>query len=381
MKFVLFCHSFTSCWNHGNAHFLRGIARSLLRRGHDVTVYEPEDGWSLTNALIDGGEALLADGERLVSGVDLVRYRQSAPDLDEATAAADVVLVHEWSSPALVAALGALRARGGRFLLLFHDTHHRMVSAPAEAEALKLDGYDGVLAFGASLRDRYDARGWGARAFTWHEAADTSLFRPHDERDVDTDVVWIGNWGDGERSDELEAFLVSPVAELGLRTRIHGVRYPDAVRARLAASGIWFGGWLPNHRVPDAFASARLTVHVPRRVYVDLLPGVPTIRMFEALACGIPLISAPWRDEEKLFPAGCYLKACDTASMAAAMSLIMRDRYLAEELRSNGLAAIEARHSCAHRVTQLLDIVEGLRAPEAFVRRGADAPAREVVAS
>ena len=44
-----------------------------------------------------------------------------------------------------------------------------------------------------------------------------------------------------------------------------------------------------------------MTVHVPRRPYVDALPGIPTIRVFEALACGIPLVSAPWRDEEGLF--------------------------------------------------------------------------------
>ena len=72
---------------------------------------------------------------------------------------------------------------------------------------------------------------------------------------------------------------------------MHGVRYPPEGRAALAAAGIDYAGYLPNFRVPQAFAAARMTVHVPRRPYATALPGIPTIRVFEALACGIPLVS------------------------------------------------------------------------------------------
>lgn len=85
---------------------------------------------------------------------------------------------------------------------------------------------------------------------------------------------------------------------------MHGVRYPSEARAALEASGLRYGGWLPNDEVPRAFAQNRVTVHVPRRPYVEALPGVPTIRVFEALACGIPLLCSPWRDVEGLFRAG-----------------------------------------------------------------------------
>jgi len=47
MHFVMFYHSLVSDWNHGNAHFLRGVVRELLARGHRVDVYEPQHGWSL----------------------------------------------------------------------------------------------------------------------------------------------------------------------------------------------------------------------------------------------------------------------------------------------------------------------------------------------
>ena len=57
MKFVYFTHSLASCWNHGNAHFLRGILSELLASGHQVSAYEPAGAWSLQNLLRDHGES------------------------------------------------------------------------------------------------------------------------------------------------------------------------------------------------------------------------------------------------------------------------------------------------------------------------------------
>jgi spore maturation protein CgeB len=59
MKFVLFYHSLLSDWNHGNAHFLRGIASELIARGHEVRVYEPLDSWSYNNLISEHGVAAL----------------------------------------------------------------------------------------------------------------------------------------------------------------------------------------------------------------------------------------------------------------------------------------------------------------------------------
>jgi spore maturation protein CgeB len=363
MKFVLFYHSFVSCWNHGNAHFLRGVARELVRLGHDVRVHEPEDGWSRANAVQDAGPKTLDEAANLVPGVELHAYRSDRFDLEPAVEHADVVIAHEWNAPEIVAALGRRRLDGGRFLLLFHDTHHRAVTAPDAIDAFDLDGYDGVLAFGEVLRQMYLDRGWGRRALTWHEAADIALFRPLENVTADTDLVWIGNWGDGEREIELQQFLIEPVARLGIRARVHGVRYPHAALAALAAHGLAYQGWLPNHRVPDAFARARATIHVPRRPYVETLPGIPTIRVFEALACGIPLVCAPWSDTEALFPRTSYLTATNSEEMTAALSRVLQDRELAAELARSGLGAIRARHTCAHRVRELLQILNGLGKP------------------
>jgi spore maturation protein CgeB len=130
--------------------------------------------------------------------------------------------------------------------------------------------------------------------------------------------------------------------------------------------GVTYRGWLPNAHAPEVFALHLATVHVPRRFYVNMLPGIPTIRVFEALACGIPLVSAPWNDAEGLFNPGTdYLVARDESEMERHLTALAHDPDLRRSLVENGLSAIRSRHSCAHRAEQLLAILKNY---------GADAP-------
>jgi spore maturation protein CgeB len=368
MRIVFFCHSLLSDWNHGNAHFLRGVVTELAVRGHDVRVFEPADAWSLQNLLAEpiGAEAL-AEVRTVYPHVVPERYALDTLDLDRALEGAHLVIVHEWSAPELVKRLGERRKAGGTFRLLFHDTHHRSVSAREEMARYELAHYDGVLAFGEVIRRIYLDAGWTRQAWTWHEAADARVFRPQPHMTPERDLVWIGNWGDDERTAELHEFLLDPVKALGLKARVHGVRYPDTARAALAESGIEYAGWLPNHRAPMAFAQARVTVHVPRRPYTQALPGIPTIRPFEALACGIPLVSAPWSDAEGLFtPGRDFLVAQNGEEMRHHLRTLLADEGLRRELAEHGRRTVLARHTCGHRVDELLRICQqlGLDAPE-----------------
>ncbi len=360
MRIVYYTHSLASCWNHGNAHFLRGVLRDLVARGHDVLALEPEGAWSLQNLLADHGDAGLEAYRALYP--DLVsRTFATGTDHAETLHDADVVIVHEWNDPALVAAIGTLRKSGARFTLLFHDTHHRAVSDPNAIRAFDLSGYDGVLAFGETLAEVYRGWGWGDRVWVWHEAADLRLFRPPAVEGPREGLVWIGNWGDDERSGELESFLFRPAQAAGLPLDIYGVRYPDHALETLRRYGVGYRGWLPNARAPEVFARHLATVHVPRRFYVTMLPGIPTIRVFEALACGIPLVSAPWDDAEGLFrPGHDFLFARDGAEMTRHLTALKNDPDLRRTLVANGLEAVRSRHSCAHRADQLLAILATL---------------------
>ena len=358
MRVVLYTHSLASDWNHGNAHFLRGILSELQARGHMTLALEPAHGWSRTNLAADAGPDAL---DRLADDFPELTARTYAPDADHDALldGADLVLVHEWTDPSLVAQLGRLR-RTGRHRLLFHDTHHRGVSDEHAIADLPLDDYDAVLAFGQTLTDRYQRLGWGRRVFTWHEAADTRRFGPRPDIARTADLVWIGNWGDGERERELDEFLIAPATELRLTGTVHGVRYPPEALARLAQTSLRYRGWLPNTRVPEALAAHTATIHVPRRPYVEALPGIPTIRMFEALACGIPLVSAPWHDAENLFRPGDYLRARTGREMTEHLARLRADPDLGRSIAASGLETIRARHTCAHRVDELFAILATL---------------------
>lgn len=360
MNIVLFYHSLLSDWNHGNAHFLRGIATELVLRGNDVKIYEPEDAWSLSNLLNDYGEEAVDEFYDYYPNLSASRYQLNNINLNNLLHNADLVIVHEWSDHALVKAIGEVKSRHS-FKLLFHDTHHRAVTERESMRRYDLLNYDGVLAFGNVIRDLYLQLGWTKKAWTWHEAADTRLFKPLPADKLEGDFVWIGNWGDNERTKELHEFIIEPIKELGLKARIYGVRYPDHAIAALADAGIEYAGWLPNFKAPEVFARYRFTAHVPRGPYVRFLPGIPTIRPFEALACGIPLICSPWNDAENLFtPGKDYMTVNNKTEMIAAMQKVLQDTAFAAELTSHGLQTIRQKHTCVHRVDELYGVCKAL---------------------
>ncbi len=356
MRIVFFYHSLVSDWNHGNAHFLRGVTRELLARGHEIIIYEPRDSWSRANLLEEAGEAALRAFAAHYPELFSHYYEFASLDLDAALDGADLVLVHEWNEPALIAAIGHHHA-AHHYVLLFHDTHHRSVSDAAGLTACDLDGFDVVLAFGEAVRQRYLAAGWSKRSWVWHEAADVSVFKPRLDIKPEADLVWIGNWGDDERSEALDEFLMAPAAALGLTGSVYAERYPQYALDKLNGAGLAYRGWLANFDAPAVFARHRVTVHVPRRPYVQTLPGIPTIRVFEALACGIPLVCAPWDDAEGLFSPGAdYLVARDGLAMRACLRSLCNEPDTARALAGYGRQTILARHTCAHRVDELLDL-------------------------
>ena len=466
MEMRIFAHSWLSDWNHGNAHFLRGLARALVRRGHRLRLYEPlatpwgdwslshliqceplramaaiqqfrsaypeldvrffvppqaertaaplrANGWhaaaarlaesghgaagafrpnlgtqaagALSSALgamqsgsgealprpwletvstggAPGGSPAWPGGNGLSAFADPDAPVQSlCRQLEDEVRGADVVIVHEWNAPELTEALLQLRHRH-RFLLLLHDTHHRAASQPAELARLPLHQLDGVLVFGESLRRLYERQFGLKRLFVFHEAADVEQFRPDPAQPQAWDLVWIGNWGDDERTQEIEEYLLRPARRLQPRpVLVHGVRYPPPAVRQLEHAGIRYGGYLPNLQAPAVYAASRLTLHIPRSPYRDGLAGIPTIRVFEALACGCPLVTSPWQDEEGLFKAGRdFLVASNGREMTALLLDLLDSDTWRRQLAERGRATILERHTCAHRARQLEEICHAL---------------------
>jgi len=367
LRFAYFTHSVRSDWNNGNAHFVRGLLRALHSLGCEVSIFEPAHAWSIDHLREEpAGEESLHCFHAVYPELAISCYQESEvakPCYWRGTLRSlDVIIFHEWNPPALAATLLQLRQELG-FRLLFHDTHHRASSSPDQIRTFGVHQFDGVLAFGEALsciyRDVFGIR----RVWTLHEAADVTVFHPFETEEENADVIWIGNWGDNERSAEIREFFLAPAERLrDRRFVIHGVRYPDDALQALDHAGVVYAGYLPNLNAPAAYAAARLTVHIPRQQYTRAMTGIPTIRVFEALACGIPLISAPWDDTERLFREGDFLFVRDQQEMTRAIEYLLTDQAAAQEQARRGLETVLARHTCRHRAEQLLDICEGVLA-------------------
>ncbi len=367
LQIIYLAHSVRSDWNNGNAHFLRGLLREMGALGHRVTVREPLQGWSIENLLseVDGNRSIL-EFDHEYSGLDVRSY--GADESEEMwcgyLSGADVVVLHEWNEPALAQRLLSLRDKLG-FKLVFHDTHHRASSSPEQMRRFGLDRFDGIVVFGEALRTIYREQFGLDRVWTLHEAADVQVFRPIKSVEKEVDVVWVGNWGEGERSAEIREFLLEPAAAISTsdpqrKFLVYGVRYPKEGLKALSAAGVEYGGYLPNLDAPRVYAEARATVHIPRQQYTSAMAGIPTIRVFEALACGIPLISAPWRDVENLFRPGDLYFAENGTAMVAAMRALLGEPARAMEQAARGLETVLARHTCVHRAYELTAICEEL---------------------
>jgi spore maturation protein CgeB len=328
LRFVIFGSAAMASPEDGNSRFLRGISTELLARGHQVTLH---------------------------------RSSHARFDLERTLDRVDVVLVHDGTAPDLVKAIRLHHASSGAYTLLFYDTHQRAATAPPELRRFNLAGFDGVLAAGEVIKQTYLERGWTGRAWTWHEAVDTYAFTPHPGAVRNGDIAWVGNRHNLGASQELGTLVLEPARRLGLSGVIHGERYPWRARLAIQRSGLRYGGPLAEHLVPVVWARHRFTVELPRLAHA--LPGIPPVRVFEALARGIPLICSPWDDAEALLtPRRDYLIARDQREMEAAMRSLNRDRAHAAELADQGRKTVLERHTCAHRVEELLAIVRSLRA-------------------
>jgi spore maturation protein CgeB len=375
MRVVLFCHSLLSDFQHASAHFLRGVVSELAERGHRISVLEPVDAWSVQSLVREQGEAALALAGEHYPAVRSRRYDRSKLDLDEVLDGADVVIVHDWNARELVRRIGAHRKRSrSSYCLLFHDTHHR--SSTVSGEPYDLSGYDGVLACGPAVKDFHERGGWGRRAWVWHEAADVKVFKPSplsmsaveptrapDSKRIATrgDVVWIRDWTEDEDTQALRDLFLEPVRDLRLVAKVFGVGYSDAALNEFRARGVQYGGWLPDFHVPRAFAAYKSTVCVQRRPIADALRGVPSIRVFEALACGIPLVTGRFRDTEGLFRSGTdYLAAMNGSELREHLRTLLADPDVRDELAHRGRESILAHHTCGHRVDELLSILDSL---------------------
>jgi spore maturation protein CgeB len=112
MNIAFLGHSIVSDWNHGNAHFFRGLIKALHRRGHHVTFFEPRGAWSLAKLQqqqnVSEQEALAAFSDRFPFVTP--HFYDETTDWRETLTAFDATLVHEWTDTPLVRDLATCHA-------------------------------------------------------------------------------------------------------------------------------------------------------------------------------------------------------------------------------------------------------------------------------
>jgi hypothetical protein len=270
---------------------------------------------------------------------------------------AELVIVHEWNEPELIARLGTIRKRGAPFRLLFHDTHHRAVSAPEEMRAYDLSGLTACSPL-AKHWPRSIAAGAGAMTYTSGTRPPTCAASTRRRRKAPAKVSCGSAIGAMANAPPSSPEFPAGAGTVSRARAGHLRRALSAVRRwrRWSATAPAIAAGRPTRSAPDDLRAPSWRPSTsPAGTTPKRLPGIPTIRVFEALACGIPLLCAPWDDAEGLFRPGTdYLIARDGAQMSAHLEALSLDPAMRADLATNGFETIRTRHTCAHRVRRIV---------------------------
>lgn len=351
MKIVIFGQTISSSWGNGHATLWRGLVKALVRRGNRVVFFERDmpsfaehrDLWE-----IPGGELVLysdwdfiaADAARHADEADVAMVTSSCPD----------------GAAASHLALGSKAAR-----TVFYDLDTPVTLARLEAgerpdylPAEGLGGFDTVLSYTGGraleeLKTRLGAR-VVAPLYGW---VDPEVHRPTDPaRTYLGDLSYLGTYA-ADRHAALEALFVEPARRLPRRRFVlGGARYPDGFPW---TANIQFVRHLPPAEHPAFFCSSTLTLNVTRDT-VKRMGWCPSGRLFEAAACGVPLISDDWEGLHAFFePGRDILVARETDDVTTAL-MLPRD-HLATLARSARERTLE-EHTAERRVRELRAILD-----------------------
>jgi spore maturation protein CgeB len=290
VKIVVFGLTISSSWGNGHATLWRGLCKHLVRLGHSVVFFErdaPYYAGARDLFEIPGGRLVL-----FASWED-IRSAASADVLD-----ADAAIVTSYCPDALAAT--ELILNQNRALRVFYDLDTPVTLAKLEAdEAVPyvapggLEGFDLVLSFtgGRRLFDEYRRRLGAQDIRPLYGHVDPDVHRPvPPQPHYQADLAYLGTYSE-DRQQALETLFVAPArARQDLRFLIGGAQYPPEFPW---SSNIYFVRHLPPSEHAPFFASSRLTLNVTRRAMAEM-GWCPSGRLFEAAACGVPLLSDSW---------------------------------------------------------------------------------------
>jgi spore maturation protein CgeB len=344
MKIVILGLSITSSWGNGHATTYRALVRALHKRGHDILFLERDVPWYADNRDLADSQFCTV---RLYEGcADL--YRRFAG----LVARADLVIVGSFVPDGIEIGRWACETAGG--VCAFYDIDTPVTLAKLRSASCDylspglVPRYDLYLSFtGGPVLDRLEREYAARRARALYCSVDLDHYRQ-----VRAAPRWaLGYMGtySPDRQPKLDTLLLEPARHLpDRRFVVAGAQYPEDI------------AWPVNvryfeHLAPDrhaAFYSAqRFTLNVTR-ADMTALGWSPSVRLFEAAACGTPIISDCWTGIEAFFRPGSEIFLARSANEVERILLRTGEaerRRVAAGARKRVLAA----HTSAHRAALL----------------------------
>lgn len=352
MHFVIFGLTLSSSWGNGHATLWRGLLRAMSRRGHTATFYEKDvpyyantrDGWPIPSGI----------RLRLYDRFDAIR-----PEILADLACADVALVTSYCPDGPAAAMLIFDSRVS--IRIFYD-----LDTPVTLNALHsgvpinylpsegLAGFDLVLSYTGGRAIAELQSSLGARAVApFYGWADPETHAPAPAQPgLRSALSYLGTYA-ADRQPALEELFVRPARQLpGEHFLIGGAQYPEDFPW---SENIFFVRHMPPALHSAFFCSSRATLNITRRAMAEY-GFCPSGRLFEASACGTPILSDLWQGLDRFFVPGTeILPVASAGDVVAALSLSDRELFLlAEAARGRTLM----HHTAEHRITELEDLCQ-----------------------
>jgi spore maturation protein CgeB len=353
MKLVIFGLTVSSSWGNGHATLWRGLIRALARRGHRVVFFECDVPYYSAHRdceEIPGGELLLYRNWN-----DVLPTAQA--HLDDA----DVAMVTSYCPDGIAASDLALGARAP--LKVFYD-----LDTPVTLERLRagqavsylpprgLQDFDLVLSYtgGASLGELQSRLG-ARRVAPLYGSVDPDLHAPAARLpEFAADLSYLGTYAE-DRQTALDALFIEAARRLpGQRFLIGGAQYPERFPW---TANIFFVEHVSPSLHPAFYSSSRMTLNVTRRAMAEM-GYCPSGRLFEAAACGAPLLSDWWEGLDQFFAPGSEILIAHNTDDAIA-ALALADDELARMARVARQRTLD-EHTADRRAGELLTALESV---------------------
>lgn len=354
MKFVIFGLTMSSSWGNGHATIWRGLCRAMADRGHAVTFFERDVPYYAAHR-----DLAEFRGIRLVlypEWPDVLRLAQSE------VRDADVAMVTSYCPDAVSASELLLSSTAGLSVFYDMDTpvtleHLRAGEDVAYIPPWGLGGFDLVLSYtgGKALAEMNERLG-AARIAPLYGCADPLAYRPvPPDPACEAHLSYLGTYA-ADRQDKLDALFIEPARRMpDRRFVIGGSLYPpDFPWTR----NIFYLHHVPPANHPSFYCSSTLTLNVTRGT-MAAMGYCPSGRLFEAAACGVPVLSDSWEGLEEFFEPGREILVARTTPEA--MEILERDdgefREIARAARERALE----EHTAKRRILALESILDAAR--------------------